>query len=321
MDKNTLQALMHKLLSGKATPEEIERMEAWWQQAEDDESYLHSLPEAEREQLRLTMLANIREHIHALPAAMPAPERSKNIGQKPIYWRIAAAVLLCIVAGTALYLFTHQKSYITQSTGYGQRQQLRLPDSSVVVLNGNSSIRYATHWSEGATREVWLEGEGFFAVTHTRNHQKFKVYTPGDVDIEVLGTEFNVRYRRDTTQVVLQTGKVKVSRQSQQYTMRPGQMVTASPGKAALRAAPVDLAVPLSWKGQMLVFREATLQSVARQLEDSYGIRVKFRGEGLPQEVFNGSIPTDSAHVFFRKIEKLYGVKVTRQKEVYLVEK
>jgi ferric-dicitrate binding protein FerR (iron transport regulator) len=321
MDKKTLQALMHKLLLGKATPEEMERMEAWWQQAEDDESYLNSLPEAEREQLRLTMLGNIREHLHSMPVAAPAPGRSKNIVLKSVYWRVAAAVLLCIVACTALYLFTRQKSYITHSTEYGQRQQLLLPDSSVVVLNGNSAIRYATRWPEGAAREVWLEGEGFFSVTHTRNHRKFKVYTPGEVDVEVLGTEFNVRYRRDTTQVVLQTGKVKVSRQSQQYTMRPGQMLVASPGKAAFRATLVDPAVHLSWKGQMLVFREATLQSVARQLEDSYGIRVKFQGEGLSQEVFNGSIPTDSAHVFFRKIEKLYGVKVTRQQEVYLVEK
>jgi ferric-dicitrate binding protein FerR (iron transport regulator) len=323
MDKETLADLMHRLHSGTATQEEKDRLEAWWQEAEEDESYLNSLPEAEREILRLTMLGNIRERIRMQRSeeVAPAQVNGKTRVLRPAYWQVAAAVLLCLAAGIFFYQYTQQESWVTQSAAYGQRRQIVLPDSSVVVLNGNSSIRYASRWPEGGTREVWLDGEGFFSVIHTQNHRKFKVHTPGAVDVEVLGTEFNVRYRRGTARVVLQTGKVKVNRESQAYTMRPGEMLTAPAGTAGFQAAMVDPAVDLSWKGKMLVFREATLESVAAELEDSYGTRIRFRDAGLGQEIFNGSIPADSVEVFFRKVEKLYSAKVTRQNGVYLIER
>jgi ferric-dicitrate binding protein FerR (iron transport regulator) len=71
-----------------------------------------------------------------------------------------------------------------------------LPDNSTVILNANSSLRYQENWEAELLREVWVDGEAFFSVVHTHNHQRFRVNVTDDLKVEVLGTEFNVKDRR-----------------------------------------------------------------------------------------------------------------------------
>ena len=45
-------------------------------------------------------------------------------------------------------------------------------DGSEATLNGHSSLRYAARWAASKPREVWLDGEGYFSVTHQPNNQR-----------------------------------------------------------------------------------------------------------------------------------------------------
>ena len=65
-----------------------------------------------------------------------------------------------------------------------------LPDSTVVHLNSESSLRYPTFFA-GDVRQVELNGEAYFDVTqHPR--KRFIVSTPHHSQVEVYGTSFNV---------------------------------------------------------------------------------------------------------------------------------
>jgi ferric-dicitrate binding protein FerR (iron transport regulator) len=177
------------------------------------------------------MLGNIRAKIHqkTRQADLTPEQPAKRISTSAFYtyyWQIAAAVVFVVAVGMLMLHRFNQNALTTQRTSFGKQKEIVLPDQSVVILNGNSSVRYAAAWNTEKAREVWLEGEAYFSVQHTQNHQKFIVHTHDGFQVEVLGTKFSVNNRKKATSVVLQEGKVKVSDASSTYIMQPGEMVS-----------------------------------------------------------------------------------------------
>ena len=115
-----------------------------------------------------------------------------------------------LLLGVSLWYAWLAQSTSTYVTRYGETQTILLPDSSTVLLNANSRLTLSTDWTD--TREVWLEGEAFFRVRKIKRitspasaeHVKFIVRTDR-LNVEVLGTEFNVRQRSEKTAVLLKS--------------------------------------------------------------------------------------------------------------------
>jgi ferric-dicitrate binding protein FerR (iron transport regulator) len=129
-----------------------------------------------------------------------------------------------------------------------------------------------------------------------------------------------VNNRNKATNVVLQEGKVKVSNASSTYIMKPGEMVSYSSKKPQLIPKKVNAQVLVAWKDNVLLFKDETLQMVFNRLQESHGIKVRFSNPAMAEEVFNGSVPSDFVELLFDKIEKLYGVEVTQENDVYIIE-
>src|SRR5450432_2460415 len=156
------------------------------------------------------------QRIEASVAAEPVTAGRKKVFGLPAFIRVAAAVL--IVAGLSLWMLTRNtaaKQY-SFTTAFGEVKTITLPDQSQVTLNGNSSISYTSDWKENKVREVWINGECYFNVTHLNKDstnikpaERFIVHC-SDVNIEVLGTTFNVKARHGKTNVALITGKIRI---------------------------------------------------------------------------------------------------------------
>ena len=299
----------------------------YWQQALEVETYPHTLPGDQQEALRLRLLGNIQRQIRraeSQPGESGSPEipgRHRLLRPiRPVYWQVAAAIVLLLTAGVVLFHTFYANKVIRYQTAYGERKEITLPDQSVVLLNGNSTICYRPGWGDAQTREVWLDGEAFFSVQHTVHHQKFVVHTPEDLNIEVLGTRFNVSNRRGKTQVVLEEGKVKVFDAAQDYVMQPGEMISYSARKPKLIAQKVNPQLHLSWKDNLLLFHSERIGSILERLAQSHGLQVEVRHESLPQELFTGSVPGDSAALILDKIKQIYRVNIRKEKEGYVIE-
>ena len=79
-------------------------------------------------------------------------------------------------------------------------------------LNAGTEFRYPVSFTENR-REVYLSGEAYFEVRQDKN-KPFVVWT-GEVQIEVLGTAFNVNsYNSDRVEAVLVEGSVNVSNEA-----------------------------------------------------------------------------------------------------------
>lgn len=128
--------------------------------------------------------------------------------------RIAAAAVVAAVllAGglTTVLLSKRLAQPVTVVTQLGERSQVVLPDGTKVWLNSSSSVEYVAPFFS-RQRRVKMEGEAYFEVEHDRR-APFVVSTNG-LDVEVLGTRFNIRNDDNDHRVttVLLEGAVKAS--------------------------------------------------------------------------------------------------------------
>lgn len=133
-----------------------------------------------------------------------------NMGHRKI-WYAAAAVLLVAVLSISLKFLISNAGKPQLATNYGQIKQDKLPDGTEIILNANSKLTYPKQWKEGTDREVWINGEAFFHVKKTVQHNKFIVHTDA-FDIEVTGTSFDVINREGKSSIILKEGSVKIHR-------------------------------------------------------------------------------------------------------------
>src|SRR5690625_3679105 len=119
-------------------------------------------------------------------------------------WKSVAGVLLI---GLLVFFLKETLIYKTYHADYGDTRTVHLADGSVVNLNANSTLRVSRWMKWRSVREVWVTGEAYFSVKSTSDQRYFLVHTP-QLNVEVLGTKFNIKDRYKSAKVVLQEGKV-----------------------------------------------------------------------------------------------------------------
>ncbi|MGD1895272.1 MAG: FecR family protein [Cyclobacteriaceae bacterium] len=128
-----------------------------------------------------------------LEAAFQAKRNAQRGKIRQLIWYRAAVVSGLVLTAALVWFLLKADSLTEYATDYGEIRTLTLPDSSRVTLNANSAIHYAAKWDVDVAREVWLDGEAYFSVTHTQNDQPFIVHVTDGLRVNVLGTEFNVK--------------------------------------------------------------------------------------------------------------------------------
>jgi transmembrane sensor len=239
------------------------------------------------------------------------------------FWYSIAAVtvgILLLSIGSRVYFFNGEQEF---KTVFGENKTLVLPDRSVVILNANSTVTYSDNWDKNHAREVYLEGEAFFSVIHKNNHQKFIVHTK-DLDVQVLGTKFNVNSRHNKTQVMLKSGKVKLflkRAESKEVDMRPGELVNFSAIRYTLEKKVVKPLVYTAWVEKRLVFEDTSLKDIAQVLLDNYGLKTKFNSPDLAALTFTGAVESGDVNLLLTILQKTFNISITKKEGNLIVSK
>jgi transmembrane sensor len=170
---------------------------------------------------------------------------------------------------------------------------MTLMDGSKVWLNAGSSVTYPIAFV-GKERKVSVTGEAYFEVAPDKT-KPFYV-TRGDVQVQVLGTHFNVNAYddEDHIKVTLLEGSVKVTTGvSQQQTMLvPGQQAQISQS-IIQRTNQVDLEQVMAWKNGFFHFGSTNLPDLMKQLSRWYNLEVVYEGS-MPVRQFGGEISREA---------------------------
>jgi transmembrane sensor len=180
----------------------------------------------------------------------------------------------------------------TLATPRGGQYQLTLPDGTGVWLNAASSITYPTVFS-GNDRAVYITGEVYFEVAKNKD-QPFKVFvgSPKGMEVNVLGTYFNINAYEDEADIktTLLTGSVRIRRKNETVTLLPGQQALATPNRPLTVATDVNTEEVMAWKNGLFQFDNADIHAVMRQLARWYNVDVSFEGH-VTEDRFAGKLP------------------------------
>jgi ferric-dicitrate binding protein FerR (iron transport regulator) len=232
------------------------------------------------------------------------------------FWLVAAAaigLLLLLYTGANL---SPQKvdTALTYHTGNGERTDVQLPDGSVVKLNANSTLKFdEAQWLEENIRTVWLDGEAYFDVAPTKTKTKFVVNT-NEVQVVVLGTEFNLRSRSATSEVVLAEGKIELQVEDKTIPMVPGDLITYSSAQKKLESKKVKPTDYSAWKDGMAVYNDV-LSEVTKELEILYGIEFIIQNNELKQRQIQLAVPADSLDQLLKTLELIYPDEISIKKD------
>lgn len=305
MDNKKLTELIHRYKTGTATPEEIALLDKFWSADADAVPDAHTSKELE--EIRHKMFLSINEEIRMHEGL------ARRTHIRPLIYKVAASLTILLAA--SLWWFNSSNDLYEIQTGYGERRTITLPDNSQVILNGNSALKYSCNWDATSPREVWLEGEGFFSVTHTASNQKFIVHGSGELNVEVLGTKFNMKTRNEASEVMLTEGKVRLAmgeeHDAKELFLKPGDLATVKNNDLSTRS--VKHHNYTSWVNNKLVFDRTPLRELAATLQDTYGLTVTFEDRALEERELSGEISSATADDILYAIAETFDLNVERK--------
>ncbi|AUP80519.1 FecR family protein [Flavivirga eckloniae] len=185
-------------------------------------------------------------------------------------------------------------AYNTLTVPRGGQFFVKLSDNTKVWLNSESQIKYPETFIDGATRQVELiYGEAYFEVSPSTAHRgsKFKVLNQTQ-EIEVLGTEFNLKAYKDETHVytTLVEGKVAINLSNKNEMLAPGEQSNLDIINNDISIYNVDVNNEVSWKFGYFGFEDKPLKDIMKVLSRWYDIDVVFENKALENILFFGKL-------------------------------
>lgn len=293
----------------KEHPEDLETLK-------DAQAIVRGLP------VRISQIEDqeIENSFEALQQKLQPTENRKSVFMRP-YFKYAAAVILFIL-GSLLWYHTlptaNSPDPLLVHTLPGELKKVELPDSTHVVLNGNSTLEYIQNEHE---RSVQLQGEAHFDVqkmTGESRPQRFVVHTM-DLDIEVLGTVFSVRKDSIWTTIVLEEGKVSLLGKSSQsdspvFIMTPGDKVVYNSTDGSFTQRSVDAVSYNSWTSQHLSLLNRSVAEVIRLFSNNYDIDIQIP-EAYQDRELTGSVDLSNIETAIKMIGFALGLNPVQVNE------
>ena len=237
------------------------------------------------------VLENIISHKKTPPKVIPL---YKN-------WMFRVAAILILALG--ITFVTQNLATETQYASNGKRTTFSLPDNSEVVLNAGSEIDYKK-WNWNNHRNLKLQGEAYFKVA---KGQKFEVETNLG-RVAVLGTQFNVKARKNRLDVTCFEGRVKVNYKNKEVILTHGQSVAFENGNQTNLLA--NSSKP-EWLENKIAFNKENLATILDEVQRQYNVKISVK-TGDSDELFTGKIPTDNLDIALQIIATTYNLETKK---------
>ncbi len=297
MDKNKILELLARKMAGEASQQEMDELNELMNRFPDAVYYEEFLEQIWNTSTQVDGHITDHENAYELHRSKYAKE---FLSRKKLIGSLFVAVVIVLLS---FIYFNQDKTSIRTieiAVGKGVRKTVNLPDGTVVWLNSNSNLSYASNFCDKPIRAVFLSGEAYFDVAHQKN-LPFVVQTKM-LSIRVLGTVFNVQAypSEKKSEATLIQGAIELTVNS-----RPKQKILLNPSeKFALeecdKGVPCDLKQKhvksditltikqvkpvligyqryieeVAWKDSLLVFKNDSFEELKPKLERWFDVKV-----------------------------------------------
>jgi transmembrane sensor len=195
----------------------------------------------------------------------------------------------------------------------GQRLTFMLPDSSTVVLNSGSEVKYSSDF--GKQRDIWLEGEAFFKVAKNSD-SPFIVHT-NDFDVKVLGTEFNINSNAMDQTVSLAKGRVNIvlKESKDEINLVPNEELVWNAKTKAVTKRNFDAAKILAWKDNILFLDDVKMEEALPRINQFYGENFVIKDPEIANKHIKGAFKDLTIDEFITSLEFISDLSITKNSQ------
>jgi len=244
----------------------------------------------------------------------PAPVRRSNIG----WIRIAASII--IVAGIGLLVYWGLNQPVKELTVLAQQTALNdtLPDQSIVTINKGSSISYLVKFKDD-TRQVKLKGEAFFNVSPDKE-KPFTVLV-NDVQVTVVGTSFNVKTINGNTEVVVESGIVKVTRAGKTVELRANEKIRVDTKDSLMNKEKVADQLYKYYRTKQFVCDDTPLWKLVDVINEAYNSKILIDDPALSNLQINTVFDNESLDQVLKIISITFDIEVIKKGDTIILKK
>lgn len=234
----------------------------------------------------------------------------------------AVAFILSALSSLVTFYWTKKEQAVTVvtrntlHTPAGQRAKLTLQDGTTVWLNANSTLTYPSQFI-GNERRVQIQGEAFFHVA--KDASKPFIVTSGKVEMEVLGTQFNVKHypQEEQLQTSLLEGAVRVycpESDAQGVILKPHQQVMVTDKEMVVSDFCSE--DPFLWRNGIYAFNNEPLKNILQKLELYYDVEIHVTHPSILNGSYTGKFrQRDSLDDIFRILQQISWFKVEKSED------
>jgi transmembrane sensor len=233
-------------------------------------------------------------------------------------WKIGnvlgGAIATMATLAAAFVLIVNQPSNTAPVDGVvyaaspNETRLITLADNTEITLNRGAEV--TVYWGKAERRVVLAKGEAAFKVQH--DTQRPMSVIAGTDEIRDVGTVFNVL--RDTSRLTVTVAEGEVAVIS---ALKPIQHVQSdfqyeidhSSNEASLR--PVQPEDAMAWQQGHLVYRDAHLSDIIRDLNRYSDVPIQISDTSITQLTFSGSLKIEPANAMLETLEKFLPIEVT----------
>lgn len=307
-----------KYLLGEATADEREAVSAWIAAREENRRYfdhfkmiweqsrtLAAVSSVDTDQAWSRFKTRISGSGDTTAVILPfKPARKTN------WLKVAGVAASLLVISTLAYYFTvvSRKEIVLASTDKVLVDTL--PDGSVVTLNKHSTLAYAKDFNR-TTREVKLTGEAFFNVTPDK--QKPFDIKVDEVKVHVVGTSFNVKNNAEATEVVVETGVVRVGLVNKAVKVLPNQKVVVRKKDRELKVQRNQDDLYNYYRTREFVCNNTPLYQLADALSTAYGVKIVIRDERVRNLRWNTTLKEMPLNDILKLITQQFNLSIEQK--------
>lgn len=233
-----------------------------------------------------------------------------------LQWLAAASVIL--ITGITLWLFLTKdpgtRNFMTRNEIISQT----LSDGSSLTLNKNTQLSFSNSKSQ---RIVKLDkGEVFFNVAPDKN-KPFIIELGNTAKVTVVGTSFNIKFRNGLSEVIVETGLVKVTKDNQEINLHPGEKVEFANQDSTLTVSKNSDNLYRYFRNKEFIIDNIALQKVVDVLSEAYSTKIVLADKSLEDLKLNVKFKEEPLDKILKVIAETFDLRLEKSKEGYILYK
>jgi ferric-dicitrate binding protein FerR (iron transport regulator) len=235
-------------------------------------------------------------------------------------FRMAAA---CFLAFSFLFAFYYLLSLAGSpflASRYTTKDEVRgetLSDGSVITMNKHSKLSFSQRILQKERIVEMKEGEAFFQVKPDKD-KPFVIHS-GDVTITVVGTSFHVKRQEEHTEVIVESGLVKVEAADREVELKPREKVLIDATSGQFKEEKVTDRLHNYYLNNQLEMENTPLWRVAEVLEEAYGVEIRVIGDDTRDLRLTTTFKMGQLNDVLEVISETFGISVTKEDAIIII--